>query len=649
MKTSIYKVSPLHLLVTLGIVFGDIGTSPLYVFSAISGGKNFDELLIMGSLSCIFWTLILITTVKYVYLALNADNHGEGGIFALYALLRRTKSKWIIYPALLGCATLISDGFITPAISISSAVEGLSNISASIPAFPIVCTIIIILFFIQQFGTRRIGGLFGPVMLIWFLTIGSLGVYWILKNPAVLRAVNPMYAISFLQSYPEALLVLGAVFLCTTGAEALYSDLGHCGKKNIRITWIFVLSMLLFSYFGQAAYCLSLEDGVTVNSVFYSSVPKSIIPLIIIIATSATIIASQALITGVFSLVNEAMKLKLWPSLRVKYPSTHKGQVYIPGMNYFLMAGCLLVMFIFRKAANMEAAYGLTITIDMLMTSLLLGYLFFLHVKKRRAGVVLIFLIFISVEIIFLLSNLNKIVHGGLFTLILASLLFFLLLFYYKARKIRNRVVEYRKLEDIKPMLEEVQKDGSLPHISTNLVFPVRSSRFDLIDSTIVYSLFYMQPKRAAIYWFLHVEITDNPYGAEYSVHTIIPQKSFFIKVYLGFKEPHVIDYIMKTIHKEMIQSGEISVENIFESVSRFNIPTDFKYIFINSRVASDNQLTVTEMIAVRVYRLLKSIGFSVKEDFGLELSNTIEEKIPIDVAKTDRLKIERTTRHRQS
>ena len=642
MKDKLQKVSAVSLLMTLGIVFGDIGTSPLYVFMAITQGTNFDPLMVLGSMSCIFWTLILIATFKYIYLALNADNHGEGGIFALYALLRKTNSKWIIYPALIGCATLISDGFITPAISISSAIEGIDILYEGIPTLPIVCGILIVLFLIQQFGTKKVGILFGPLMFVWFATLGILGLNQLLLDPEVLKAINPIYAFEFLVQYPNALWILGAVFLCTTGAEALYSDLGHCGKKNIRITWVFVLTMLLLNYFGQAAFCLSLENGAFVKSIFYATVPSDLLPYIIGIATVATIIASQALITGIFTLVNEAIKLKLWTNLRVKYPSTHKGQIYIPFINYFLLAGCLLVVFLFKKSANMESAYGLAITIDMLMTSLLLAYLLLTNYKRIKTIIIPAFIIIMVVESTFLISNLNKIVHGGWFTLLLAMVLFTLLLFYHRARKLRGKVAEYQRLEDIKPLLLNVINDASIPFLTTNLVFPTRSSRANFIDVTIAHSLFRSQPKRAAIYWFLHIGVTDNPYGVSYSTKTILPQKSFFVKLSLGFKEPHLIDFMMRKIHEDLTGSGEIEGHNIFFATAENNIPADFKYVLINSRVATDNHLSILEIFAVRVYRLLKASGLSAMDDFGLDTTNSIEEKIPINIAPLEKIKVVR-------
>jgi len=442
MSDSSHKISLAGVLITTGIVFGDIGTSPLYVFQAITGGgKHISPDFILGALSCVIWTLILLATVKYIYFALNADNNGEGGIFALFALLKKRRIKWVIIPALIGCATLLADGFITPAISISSAVEGLSNINPDLPIIPIVVSIIVLLFTIQQFGTAAIGKLFGPVMFIWFIFLGYLGIINIGKNPDVLYALNPYYAYNLVANVDGGFAVLGSVFLCTTGAEALYSDLGHCGKGNIRISWSFVSILLVINYFGQSALCLS--DGFELGAnqtVFYSMVPKNLLPFAVGIATAATIIASQALITGVFTLMNEAIKLKLWTNLKVKYPSNHKGQIYIPFINWFTMAGCLLVILIFRRSSEMEHTYGLAITIDMVMTSILLGFLLMLKYPKAKAFYVIIFAIFLAIEGVFLLSNLGKVVSGGWFTLILASSFFTLLFLYYKARQLRTSI-----------------------------------------------------------------------------------------------------------------------------------------------------------------------------------------------------------------
>lgn len=622
-------------LIAIGIVFGDIGTSPLYVFTAISGGTNFDELLILGSLSCIFWTLLSIATFKYIILALNADNQGEGGIFALYALLKKRKVKWVYLPALIGCATLLADGFITPSISISSAVEGLNTIYPDLPTMPIVMTIIVLLFLIQQFGTAFIGKIFGPVMVTWFLFLGLLGIMQLTKNPMVLKAINPMYAFEFLTNYPEGFWVLGAVFLCTTGAEALYSDLGHCGKQNIRVAWIFVGSMLLLNYFGQAAFLLNGNiEKMNLVSVFYATVPKSWVPFAIGLATLSTIIASQALITGVFTLMNEAIKLKLWTNLKVKYPSTSQGQVYVPFINYFLMVGCLVVILIFKKSTAMEASYGLAITIDMLMTSILLGLLLLLKYPKRKLLYLGIFAVLMSIEFMFFISNLGKVKHGGWFSLLLASAFLTLLFLYYKARQLRARITEYIPMSEVAPLIQAVKEDDNIPYDATNLVYPTRSISPLRLDSTIYYSLFKKRPKKAGIIWFLHLEITTEPWGVNYTVNEIIDKSCYFVKLSLGFKEDHKIEYMMRKIHDHLVEQNEITGESVFESVRGKIDSIDFKFIIINTLVAMDNVITPSQMISIKAYRFIKSTGLKASEDFGLDETNVNVEYIPINVTE---------------
>ena len=508
--SKVSKITFAGILISTGIVFGDIGTSPLYVFQAITGGgTNINEGFILGGLSSVIWTLLLIATFKYVYFALNADNKGEGGIFALFALLKERRFRWIIIPALIGCSTLIADGFITPAISISSAVEGLNTIYPNLPVIPIVAGIVVLLFTVQQFGTMAIGKFFGPFMIIWFSFLGYLGAMQIIENPTVLKALNPWWAFNLVANIDGGFWVLGSVFLCTTGAEALYSDLGHCGKGNIRVSWAFVATLLVMNYMGQAALCLSPGFGLETNqTIFYSMVPEHIMPFAIAIATAATIIASQALITGVFTLMNEAIKLKLWTNLKVKYPTDHKGQIYIPFINWFLMFGCLLVIFIFKKSSAMEHTYGLAITIDMVMTSILLGFLLIVKYPKRQLMYLSIFLLFIAIEGVFLMSNLGKIVSGGWFTLILAASFFALLYLYYKARELRTSITEYTSMKKVIPLLTAVKNDPKIPFEATNLVFPTRSNSPNKIDTTVFHSLFKKKPRKADIVWFLHLDLS---------------------------------------------------------------------------------------------------------------------------------------------
>lgn len=634
MSYSIQKVSFAGVLITAGIVFGDIGTSPLYVFQAITdGGKHINPEFIIGGLSCVIWTLILLATIKYIYFALNADNKGEGGIFALFALLKERNYKWIILPALIGCATLLADGFITPAISISSAVEGVHNINPDVPIIPIVVGIIIAIFIVQQFGTVTIGKMFGPVMLIWFVFLAYLGLINISKNYGVLSAFNPMEAIHFVLNVKGGFAALGAVFLCTTGAEALYSDLGHCGKGNIRLSWSFISIILVINYLGQAA--LTTSDGFALKkgqTIFYSLVPPNMMIFAVVIATAATIIASQALITGVFTLMNEAIKLKLWTNLKVKFPSDHQGQIYIPFINWFLMAGCLLVIAIFKESKGMENSYGLAITINMVMTSILMGFLLLLKFPKLKLLYIPVFILFLFVEGIFLLSNLGKVVHGGWFTLTLSITFFILLFLYYKARQLRTNITEYLPMRVVIPLLKSVRAEEAIPFEATNLVFPTRSNSHERLDLTVYHSLFMKKPRKAGIIWFLHLDILNDPWGVHYSVNEIIDKECYYVSLQLGFKEEHRIEYMMRKIYLKMAEKGELKNESIFESVRNKIDKIDFKFIVLNSRVSTDNFLTPFQIICVKAYRFVKASGLKPAEDFGLDKTNVEVDYIPISV-----------------
>jgi len=370
----IKKLSFTGTIVTLGIVFGDIGTSPLYVMNAIvTGGKEFNELLIYGSMSCIFWTLTLQTTIKYIIVTLRVNNKGEGGIFALFALMKR-KTSWAAIFTMIGASALLADGVITPAITVTSSIEGLRLYNPGIPVIAIVLIIFTVLFYMQHYGTNVIGESFGPIMIIWFSMLGILGFSHLLQHPGVLKALNPVYAFRFLTEYPGGFILLGAVFLATTGAEALYSDLGHCGLKNIRVSWVFVKSTLLLNYFGQCSWLMmhgSLHNDV---NPFYGIMPEWFLLPGIIIATAAAIIASQALISGSYTLISEAISLNFWPKISISHPTLLKGQVYIPFINWFLWIACSIVVLMFRESANLQAAYGLSITVTMIMTTLLLSY-----------------------------------------------------------------------------------------------------------------------------------------------------------------------------------------------------------------------------------------------------------------------------------
>ena len=630
------------ILISFGIIYGDIGTSPLYVLTAIVGERQISRELVFGGLSCVFWTLILITTIKYIYLALNADNRGEGGIFALYALVRRYKAGWVVYPAVIGCATLLADGFLTPAISISSAVEGLRFINPEIPTITIVISIMIALFVFQQFGTGVVGGTFGPVMAIWFLTIGGVGLHQLIQNPAVLSALNPVYAVNLLVKYPGGFWILGAVFLATTGAEALYSDLGHVGKENVRAGWSLVIICLLLNYFGQGAWLMNLE-GQFLGSQrpFYASMPPWLLLFGIGIATFAAIIASQALISGTFTLVNEAMKLKLWPVTRVRYPSEMRGQIYIPSINWILLAGCILVVLIFRESSAMEGAYGLAIAVNMLMTTALLVF-YFSTVKKSIYRSTLIAIVFFSLEGMFLISNLDKFRHGGWFTFLIAFIFFVLMFVLLKARRLRQRHTEFVDLRHYETMLKDLQDDQSIPKESTNLVYLAVADSRRYIDSNIIYSIFKKRPKRADVYWFIHVETVDSPYTSKYSVNTIIPKRCFFINVKLGFKTPHRINSIFNKIVHEMADSGEIDLTSPYPSLHKYSMMSDFKFVIIHSWASADSEISSFERLIISGYRVIKSISLSTEELYGLEAANVETEKVPIMVGPTAKVKIKR-------
>ena len=642
------KLSPAGVLITLGIVFGDIGTSPLYVMKAIvasadHGAEKITTDLVFGGISCVFWTLMILTTFKYVYLALNADNKGEGGIFALYALVRRYKVSWLIYPALIGCASLMADGFITPPISVSSAIEGLTALPQfkDLNTIPIVLSILIALFVFQQFGTNAVGKAFGPIMLLWFGMLAYFGLTHIFQYPSVLQALNPYYAFNLVVNYTGELThlhgfwLLGAVFLCTTGGEALYSDLGHCGKQNIRISWILVFVCLIINYLGQGAYLLNNFEGqvFTGKSVFYGLMPPEFLPYGIGIATCAAVIASQALISGCFTLVNEAMKLKLWPNMKVSYPTQLKGQIYIPSINWFLMCGCIAVVLIFKKEENMQAAYGLAIIMDMLMTtSLLLFYLRMKHIDMWK--ITILGIVLVSIESVFLLSNLNKIMHGGWFSLLLAVTLFFCLFIWYKAKQLRNRHLSTHDITPYIPMLKDLMNDDTIPKESTNLVYMAMSGNSKEIDSNIIFSIFHKRPKRADIYWFVHVDICDDPFLKKYKVTTLLPGKVFHVNLKFGFKVEHKVNLMFSKIVEEMQANGEVDELSHYPSLRRHNLPADFKFILLNSRARVDEQISPFNQFVIRFYRMLKRLSLPTADDFGLDLSYIEIETVPISVGE---------------
>lgn len=627
------RISLAGLIITLGIIYGDIGTSPLYVMKAIISDRLITKELVLGGVSCIFWTLTIQTSVKYIVLILRADNKGEGGIFALYALVRRTKVKWLLFPAIIGGAALLGEGIITPAISVSSAIEGLRELNPSINTIPIILGILFALFAVQQFGTKFIGKFFGPVMLVWFSMLAILGIAHIYSDMSVLKAVNPVYAYELLVKYPGGFLILGAVFLCTTGAEALYSDLGHCGKKNIRTTWIFVKTALLLNYFGQAAWLLQRKNTLLQgNNPFYEMMPSWFFITGFVIATVATVVASQALISGSFTLINEAIRLNLWPKVRISYPSDLKGQLYIPSINWLLFFGCSAVVLYFKTSSEMEAAYGMTIIIGMLMSSMLL--VFYMRLKRFRRAVIIAFITTYSVvELSFFIANLEKIPEGGWISLAIATVLALIMWAWYDARKIRNSYVEFVKLEDYLDLICELKEDLSIPKYSTHLVFLTSANHDDQVESKIIYSILQKQPKRADIYWFLHVDVVDEPYRMEYKVTEIINDAIIRIDFFLGFRVAPKINVMFRKVVQDLVKAKEVDIVSRYDSLNRNQVIGDFRFIVLEKFLSNENDLPLYEKIVLDVYFLLKSMSLSEENAFGLDTSSVHIEKVPLIIA----------------
>jgi KUP system potassium uptake protein len=629
------------LLVTMGIIFGDIGTSPLYVFKAIVADKVITPDLILGGLSAVFWTITLQTTIKYVIIVLRADNNGEGGIFSLYALIRRRR-PYLILPAIIGGCALLADGMITPPISVSSAVEGLLILYPDIPTIPIVLTIITTLFLIQRVGTSIVGKVFGPVMLIWFLMLGILGLISLTSHPEVLKALNPYYAYNLLVHYPNGFWLLGAVFLCTTGAEALYSDMGHCGKKNIRISWIFVKTTLILNYFGQGAWVIN-SIGKEVDNInpFYAIMPQWFLIPGIVIATLATIIASQAMISGSFTLISEALRLNVWPKVRIKYPSDAKGQLYVPSVNWILWAGCMAIVLYFKESSRMEAAYGLAIVTTMMMTTILLSS-YLRKIRTPKAIVLVITIVYLSIESCFLIANIVKIPHGGWMTLLVSLLFITVMWVWFKGRKIKNRLTEFVKLRDYIPILQQLSNDTSIPKYATHLVYLTSADNTMEVENKVVYSILQKQPKRADIYWFVHIHVDDQPYTMEYKVDHIASHDVIKIDFRLGFRVEQKINFYFRKVVEELMKNHEVDVTSRYASLSKLNITGDFRFVVLKRHLSYENELSVYESLIMDAYSVLDTLSLSEEKAFGLDTSSVTVEKVPMIVAPVKEFKLKR-------
>jgi len=640
---NLQKLTASGLLISLGIIYGDIGTSPLYVFKAIVGQQRITDILILGGVSCIFWTLTLQTTLKYVVITLRADNKGEGGIFSLFSLVRR-RAPWLIIPAVVGGCALLADGIITPPISVSAAIEGLQAYYPHLHTVPIVIAILIALFLIQQFGTSLVGRAFGPMMFIWFTMMAVLGVVLVAQMPSVIKALNPYYAYRLLSTNPNAFIILGAVFLCTTGAEALYSDLGHCGRRNIQISWVYVKSSLVLNYLGQAVWLLQ-HNGKIINldrhNPFYEIIPPWFLLYGIGIATVATIIASQALISGSFTLIAEAVRLNLWPKVRINYPTVQKGQLYVPSVNWLLCAGCVGVVLLFKHSDHMEAAYGLSITVAMLMTTILVSN--FLRRKKLANYIVITFLVvYLFIEGSFLAGNLVKFVHGGWFTLSVGFVLFTVMWTWHIARRIRNRYVKFIDISDYFEILKELSDDETVPKYASQLVY-LTSANFDSeVESKIIYSILQKQPKRADIYWLIHVDVADEPYIKEYEVNFLVPNKLIRVDFKLGFRVEQQINLLFRRVVEDLVKKGEVDITSTYKSLHRHKIVGDFRFIVIEKVLSRSNNLSFFERQMMAMYSVLKIASLSEERGFGLDLSFVTVEKVPLMLTAPETVDIRR-------
>ena len=624
------KLTAMGLLIAIGIVFGDIGTSPLYVMRTIlRANPHFDANYILGAVSCIIWTLTLQTTLKYVIVALRADNKGEGGVLALFTLIRKRGYRWLFIVAILGASTLIADGVITPAITVTSAIEGLHGLSTDIPIVPIVLFIISTIFFIQRFGTGSIGTYFGPFMLVWFLLLGILGMIHVVDYPYIIKAFNPYYAIKLLASSPEWFLILGAVFLCTTGAEALYSDLGHCGRRNITISWIFVKVMLILNYMGQGAYIVSHSASMhTGINPFYAIMPNWLLIPGIIMATGAAIIASQALISGCFTIFSEAVHLNFWPTMKFKYPSVDKGQIYIPRINNLLYVLCIITVLLFQTSAHMEAAYGLSITITMLTTTVMLA----VYLKQRFTPhwlVIAFLLVYLLIEGFFFLANLTKFAHGGWFTIMLALIAGSTMYIWYRAWNIRRKYLKFKKLSDYYDIIRDLKADETIPKYATNLVYIRQSDSDDMVEDKLIYSIINKQPKRADHYFLVHFSNDDAPDTLNYTCHELIEQTLYAINIRVGYRVNPLMTLYLRQIVEDLIAQHRFDIRSCYPSLRKHNIAGDFRFIVLHRIYYASTVVSASDNFMLHLFGFIRHIGIDDEQALGLDTSNVTVERVP--------------------
>jgi KUP system potassium uptake protein len=646
MHPSLKRATPAGFLIALGIIYGDIGTSPLYTLQTLFNESGaIDRVLVFGSISCIFWTLTLQTTFKYVLITLRADNHGEGGVFSLYALVRRY-GKWLVYPAIIGAGTLLADGIITPPITVTSAIEGLNMVSGLeqhiVPGNNLVIEIVLVillgLFIFQRFGTKIVGGSFGPIMFLWFGMCAFAGIRQIIQYPGIFAALSPVYGMRLLTEHPHGFWLLGSIFLCTTGAEALYSDLGHCGRPNIYVSWTFVKIALVLNYLGQGAWALlrNKPDLAGLNP-FFAIVPDKFLFVSVIIATVASIIASQALISGSFTLISEAISLGFWPRVKVKYPTDVRGQIYIPSINWILFTGCALVVLYFKTSESMTAAYGFSITVAMLMTTILV-YRFLRYKLKWPFWLVgAIVTVFLLVETSFFVANAIKLVKR-LFFLVFEIGLIGTMYVWYNARNITIRLLRFTSIMPLLTDLEKLSNDTTLPKYSRHLVYLTRASAHE-IETRIIDSIYDNPPKRADIYWLINFERVDEPYTHEYDIEMLVPAKVIRVNLHLGFRVQPRIGVMLRKIAEEMVATGEIP----FCGRGR-----DFRFVILERFLSYDNEFSTRENFILNAYFSLLRMARSDSRAYGIDSDQAVIEKVPLVVTPVSKIDLKRIERRKQ-
>ena len=636
------------MLVTLGVVYGDIGTSPMYVTKALVAGNggimSVNQEFVLGALSLVIWTVTLLTTVKYVLISLKADNHGEGGIFALYSIVRRF-GKWLIIPAMLGGSALLADGILTPAVTVTTAIEGLRTIPEvyqiigdnQMNVVAITLAIICLLFVVQRAGTSKIGRAFGPVMTLWFVFLGAMGLLHVFDNPVVFLAINPLYGIQFLLSPNNhaGFMILGSCFLATTGAEALYSDMGHVGRGNIYATWPFVKICLLLSYLGQGAWLLANAGNAELLAIedlnpFFQMLDPGIRPFAVLLSTAAAIIASQALITGAFSLVSEAIRLDLMPHMQTFYPAETKGQLYIPMVNYVLWIGCVIVVLLFQSSAHMEAAYGLAITITMLCTTLLL--FFYLHKLRRVKVLPWIFVVFFALlEGSFLISSLTKFFHGGYFTLLMAALIMAVMLCWYAGTAVERRQATLLPIKNYLGQLDRLRHDTTYDLVSDNLVYLTNGTNTDFLDRDILYSILDKHPKRAKAWWFLNIQTMDEPHTFAYSVENFGTDYVYRVHLYLGYKVPQRVNAYLRQVVQDLSATGELPAQVHEYSVYKKPGPVgSFMFFMLRKTLSPESDVDHHERTAIALKYAIRRWAGSPARWYGLENSSVSIEYVPM-------------------